>query len=114
MMVMEKTKDVGILKVIGVSASGIHRIFVNMGFWIGLVGTLVGTTVGLTVCFLLEKYPLIHLPPDIYYIDRLPIDVGWGDVTWITAGAFVLTLLSTLYPAAKASRLDPVEALRYE
>lgn len=114
MMVMEKTKDVGILKAIGVSASGIHRIFVNMGFWIGLAGTLVGTTAGLAVCFLLEKYPVIHLPPDIYYIDRLPIDVGWSDVTWITAGAFVLTLLSTLYPAAKASRLDPVETLRYE
>ena len=114
MMVMEKTKDIGILKAIGVSAGGIHRIFVNMGLWIGLVGTLAGAGAGLTICFLLKKYPIIHLPPDIYYIDRLPVDVGWSDIRWITAGAILLTLLSTLYPAAKAARLDPVEALRYE
>lgn len=114
MMVMEKTKDIGILKAIGVSAGGIRRIFVNMGIWIGAVGILLGTAGGLAICFALQRYPIIRLPADIYYIDRLPVDVGWGDVGWILTGALALTLVSTLYPAVKASKLDPVAALRYE
>ena len=85
-----------------------------MGLWIGALGTLLGTAGGLTVCFLLKEYPIIQLPADIYYIDRLPVDVGWTDVTWIVTGALVLTLLATFYPCVKAARLDPVEALRYE
>ena len=114
MMVMEKTKDIGILKAIGVGSAGIHRIFTIMGLWLGLLGTFLGLCGGLTICFLLKKYPIIRLPSDIYYIDRLPVDVGWNDITWIFSGAMVLVLLSTLYPASHAARLDPVSALRYE
>ncbi|MBI1976808.1 MAG: lipoprotein-releasing system transmembrane subunit LolC, partial [Candidatus Omnitrophica bacterium] len=68
----------------------------------------------LAICFALERYPIIRLPADIYYIDRLPVEVGWGDISWILAGALALTLVSTFYPAVKASKLDPVAALRYE
>lgn len=114
MMIMEKTKDIGILKAIGAGTGGIKRIFVNMGLWIGLLGTLLGTAGGLSVCFLLKEYPIIRLPADIYYIDRLPVEVAWSDISWIIAGALVLTLGATFYPARKAAALDPVEALRYE
>ena len=114
MTVMEKTKDIGILKAIGVSAGGIHRIFMIMGLWIGMLGTFLGALGGFTLCFLLKKYPIIQLPSDIYYIDRLPVVVGLGDISWIIGGAFILVVLSTLYPAAQAARLDPVTALRYE
>ncbi len=114
MMVMEKTKDVGILKAIGASPSGIRWIFTCVGLWISFFGVLIGTLGGLGVCFLLERYPIIQLPSDIYYIDRLPVEVSWNDVSWVVASAAILALLSTLYPATQAGRLDPVAALRYE
>ena len=113
--VVEKTKDIAILKSVGVSADMIRRIFTVQGLIIGLGGTLVGTSAGLLLCFLLKKYQFIKLPQDIYYIDRLPVALQvWPDVALIVLAALAITLISTLYPAAKASQLKPVEGLRYE
>jgi len=113
--VVEKTKDIGILKALGMSAAGIRRIFTYQGILIGLLGIFFGASGGLILCGLLKKYQFIKLPQDIYYIDRLPVSIAlWPDITVIILAAMAITLISTIYPAAKAAQLKPVEALRYE
>ena len=114
-MVVEKTKDIGILKAIGMPSSAIRRIFTYEGLIIGTVGTLLGASGGVGLCVLLKKYQFIKLPQDIYYIDRLPVALQvWPDMVLIILAAIVITLISTIYPASKAAGLRPVEALRYE
>ncbi len=114
MVVIEKTKDVGILKSIGVANTGIMGIFVFEGMLIGLLGILLGLGGGFALCGLLKKYPIIRLPSDIYPIDRLPVQMSAPDLISISVVAFVMSLLAALYPAWKAGRVQPVEALRYE
>ena len=114
-MVMEKTKDIGILKAIGMTSSDIRKIFTYQGMLIGTLGIVLGALGGFLLCGLLEKYEFIKLPADIYYIDKLPVAIQlWPDIILIVLAAIVITLVSTLYPAAKAAKLEPVEALRYE
>jgi lipoprotein-releasing system permease protein len=114
-MVVEKTKDIGILKAIGLTSRRIRRIFVLQGMIIGALGVLLGTIGGVGLCVLLKKYQFIRLPQDIYYIDRLPVSiVFWPDILLIIAAAMTIALGATIYPAIKASSLRPVEALRYE
>ena len=114
MTVMEKTKDIGILKAIGASDRSIRFIFSLQGFLIGLSGTLIGAAGGFGLCAILKRYPFIRLPQDIYYIDRLPVEIQWRDSFFIALAAMTISWFATLYPAWRASRLDPVEALRYE
>jgi len=114
-MVVEKTKDIGILKALGMNAAGISRIFTYEGLFIGSLGTALGVVGGGVLCGLLKKYQFIKLPQDIYYIDRLPVSIElWPDIVLIILSAMIIVLLSTFYPAHKASQLRPVEALRYE
>jgi lipoprotein-releasing system permease protein len=113
-MVVEKTKDIGILKAIGATQASIRRIFIWGGFIIGCGGTIFGIMSGVALCWLLKKYQFIQLPKDIYYIDRLPVALRWEDVALIALSAMAITFLATLYPSAKAARLSPVAALRYE
>ncbi len=114
-MVVEKTKDIGILKAIGMNSGSIRRIFTFEGLIIGGIGTFLGTFSGVALCILLKKYKFIKLPQDIYYIDRLPVSLqAWPDIALIILAAMAITLISTLYPANKAAKLEPVEALRYE
>ncbi|PIP19983.1 MAG: lipoprotein-releasing system transmembrane subunit LolC [Candidatus Omnitrophica bacterium CG23_combo_of_CG06-09_8_20_14_all_40_11] len=114
-MVVEKTRDIGILKAIGMTSARIRNIFTYEGLIIGTLGTFSGTVGGVLLCGLLKKYQFIKLPQDIYYIDRLPVSIEfWPDITLIILAAIAIILISTIYPARKASRLNPVEALRYE
>lgn len=114
-MVTEKTKDIGILKAIGMSQGRIRLIFTLEGLFIGSLGILLGAGLGVGVCLLLKKYQFVKLPPDIYYLDKLPVSlVLWPDLAMVAGAAFFISLISTLYPAKKAADLHPVEALRYE
>ena len=114
-MVVEKTKDIGILKALGMSSANIRKIFTYEGLFIGILGILFGTLAGVALCGLLKKYQFIKLPQDIYYIDRLPVSIEfWPDIILITFSAMIIVLISTIYPAIKASQLKPVDALRYE
>jgi lipoprotein-releasing system permease protein len=113
--VVEKTKDIGILKALGMNPAKIRKIFTCQGLLIGSSGVLLGTMAGVLVCLLLKKYQFIKLPQDIYYIDRLPVALEiWPDMVLIVLAAIAITLISTIYPASKAAGLKPVEALRYE
>ena len=114
-MVTEKTKDIGILKAIGMGPHGIRLIFTLEGMFIGFLGIIFGSGIGVSLCLLLKKYQFVKLPADIYYLDKLPVSlVLWPDLGMVIIAAFLISLASTLYPAAKASGLNPVEALRYE
>ena len=113
MMVMEKTKDIAILKAMGATDGSIRKIFVYEGLLIGALGTFLGVVIGFVMCTLLEKYKFIELPGDVYYLTTLPVKLDLVDVIVIAASALVICFLATLYPARQASKLDPVEAIRY-
>lgn len=113
-LVMDKTKDIGILKALGASPVSLMKIFALDGFLIGLIGAAAGGAMGIGGCALLGKYSFIDLPKEIYYIDRLPVRVNGFDTAAILALAVGLSLVSAFYPAWMARKLDPVKALRYE
>ncbi|MDI6687976.1 MAG: lipoprotein-releasing ABC transporter permease subunit [Desulfobacterales bacterium] len=113
MMVMGKTKDIAILKAMGATDKSIRRIFVFKGMIVGSAGTVLGMCFGLTGCMLLERYKFIKLPGDVYYFTTLPVKLEALDVFVIVSAAMIICYLATLYPARKASKLNPVEAIRY-
>ena len=114
MVVIEKTRDIAILKSMGATRRSIMKIFMIEGAVIGLVGTLLGLLGGYTLCKLLATYKFIELPSDVYYISTLPVQMNPFDVALIALAAIVITLAASVYPAWQASRFDPAEAIRYE
>lgn len=113
MVVMEKNKDIAILKSMGATAAQIMKIFIYEGLVIGLSGTLAGIGGGLFVCDILRRYKFIKLP-EVYPITTLPVEVVPSDVLLISASAVLITLVATLYPSWQAAKIDPATALRYE
>jgi len=113
MMVMEKTRDIAILKTMGASNRSIRKIFVFKGMIIGFIGTVLGVCLGFILCVLLKQYQFIDLPGDVYYFNKLPVKLESLDVLIITSATLLICFLASLYPSYKASKLDPVEGIRY-
>lgn len=113
MIVLEKTREIGVLLSMGTPPSGILRIFLLEGFAIGGIGTGAGALLGLLGCLALDRYR-ITLPGDIYFVDTLPVEIWWGDLAVVAGLSLVICVASSIYPARRASRLAPVEAIRYE
>ncbi len=114
MVVMEKTRDIAILKSMGATTKSIMKIFFYQGMIIGLTGTFLGVISGLSICWVLKKYKFIELPSNVYPMSTMPITVVPLDIIIIAISALVITLLATLYPSWKASKVKPAEALTYE
>ena len=114
MVVADRTREIGILKAMGMTRAGILRVFVLQGAWIGVMGTALGTAGGLLLSWLIDRYEIIRIPPDVYFVDHLPVQLVWTDVVLIVAGSVAVAFLATIYPALQASRLEPVEAIRHD
>ena len=114
MMVVERIHDIGILKALGATGAQIRALFTVVGLAIGGTGTLLGLAGGVGLCEFLRRSQFVKLPPDIYYLDHLPVLLTASDVGVIVAAAVAISWLACLYPASVAARLSPVDALRYE
>ena len=114
-MITQKTKDIGILKSLGATNFSIASIFTGGALYLGAIGIILGVCGGLGVCLLIKNiHRFIEIPKDIYYFDRVPVIVNSSDLIWISVCAITICFLSSIYPARKAARLHPVDALRYE
>ena len=114
LLVMEKTRDIAILKTMGASTGSIRRIFMLQGLIIGLAGTVSGTLFGVTTIYVLDHFRLIHVPLDVYQISYVPFVLQPLDFATVIAAAVLVSFLATVYPSRQASKLDPAQALRYQ
>ena len=114
MVVIEKRKEIGVLKSMGATNTGIMKIFMFEGLVVGVVGTVLGSCLGYVLCWIQRTFHPISLPAEIYFISSLPVDMRVLDFTLVAVAAVALTFLATIYPARRASQLTPVEAIRYE
>jgi lipoprotein-releasing system permease protein len=114
LLVMEKHRDIAILKTMGASARSITTIFMLQGLIIGVVGTAAGATLGFTVARILDKYKLIRVPVDVYQISHVPFTVLPLDFMLVVLAAILVSFVATIYPSRQAAKLDPAQALRYE
>jgi lipoprotein-releasing system permease protein len=114
LLVMEKHRDIAILKTMGASARSVTRIFMMQGLIIGIIGTGVGASVGYVLAQVLTRYKLIRVPADVYQMSYVPFRVLPLDIIVVIIGAVLICFVATLYPSRQAAKLDPVQALRYE
>jgi lipoprotein-releasing system permease protein len=114
LLVMEKTRDIAILKTMGASARSVMLIFLIQGVVIGTIGTVVGALLGAGIARVLDTYQVISIPGDVYQVTYLPFRVLPWDLVTVVVGGFLVCLVATLYPSRQAARLDPAQALRYE
>jgi lipoprotein-releasing system permease protein len=114
MVVMEKRRDIGIMKSMGATSRSVMRIFMVEGVVVGMIGTILGSVVGFVGCYLLQKYKFITLPGDVYFIDRLPVKMEAGDFVMVALAVVGVCFVATIYPSWKASRMVPVDAIKYE
>ena len=114
MNVIEKSREIAILKAIGATNRSIMAIFMLQGLFIGLIGTFIGVAGGYILGVVLNRYQIIKLPPDVYYLSHLPVKMSLFDFTAVSVSAIIISFLATLYPAWQAAKLNPIEPLRYE
>ncbi len=114
MLVIEKNKDIAILKAMGAKDQSIRRIFMMQGIIIGLTGTIIGEILGLLICWVLRNYDVIDIPPGVYVGNRISVDVQIWQISLIAAVSFLICFVVTIFPSRKASKLDPVQGLRNE
>jgi lipoprotein-releasing system permease protein len=114
MNVIEKSREIAILKAIGATSNSIMIIFMLQGLFIGLIGTFIGIAGGYALGFILNKYQIIRLPADVYYLSHLPVKMSAFDFVTVSLSAIMISFLATIYPAWQAAKLNPVEPLRYE
>ncbi len=114
MVVVDRTREIGILKSMGMTDRQVLRVFRLQGLWIGMIGSALGVTAGLAIVWALDRYNFISIPADLYYLDHLPVAVRVLDIALIIVFTIGISFLASLYPAARAARLRPVEAIRHE
>jgi len=114
MIVIEKNREIAILKAMGATKRGIMSVFMIHGLIIGITGTIIGVIGGYILCYLLKTYKFISLPGDVYYLSYLPVKMNLFDFIVVPLAAILISFSATIYPAWQAARLDPVEPLRYE
>jgi len=114
MVVADRTREIGILKAVGMTRRGILSVFILQGAWIGITGTVAGTGLGVFLCWIMDRYQIIKIPPDVYFVDHLPVSLRPTDVLLIVGGSIAIAFAATIYPALQASRLEPVDAIRHE
>jgi lipoprotein-releasing system permease protein len=114
MNVIEKSREIAILKAMGATSRGIMTVFMLQGLFIGLIGTVIGVTGGYVTGYVLNRYEIIKLPADVYYLSHLPVKMELFDFVTVCVSAIIISFLATLYPAWQAAKLNPVEPLRYE
>jgi len=114
MVVSDRTREIGILRAMGMTQKSILRVFVLQGLWIGITGTVAGASLGLFLCWLLDRFQIIKIPPDVYFVDHLPVSLQATDMIGIVGISITISFLATLYPAYRASRFEPVDAIRHE
>jgi len=114
MVVADKTREIGILRAMGLTSPSVARIFLLQGAVIGCVGTMIGLVAGLAVAYVVDQSGWIRINPAVYFIDHLPVHVEVLDVTVVVLASLAIALLATLYPSRSAAALTPVEAIRHE
>jgi len=114
LLVMEKSRDIAILKTMGSSAKSVTLIFMMQGLIIGIVGTSVGAALGYLVARVMDRFELIRMPVDVYQVSHLPFKVLSTDLLVVVSVAVLICFVATIYPSRQAARLDPAQALRYE
>lgn len=114
LLVMEKHRDIGILKTMGASARSVTAIFMMQGLIIGLIGTTIGASLGLAVSEVMDRYKLLRIPVDVYQVSHVPFRVLPSDFALVVVAAILVCFVATIYPSRQAARLDPAQALRYE
>jgi lipoprotein-releasing system permease protein len=114
MVVNDKTREIGILRAMGLTSPAVARVFLLQGAVIGGVGTGIGLLVGLTVAYVVDRSGLVRINPAVYFIDHLPVHVEVQDVFVVVVASLAIAVLATLYPSRSASGLTPVDAIRHE
>ncbi len=111
LLAVEKTWEIGVLRSVGMTRAGVARVFLGIGLLLGFMGTAGGAAFGVVAGVLADRFKILRLPPDVYFIDRIPIKIDFGDLTWIILGALIISFFGALVPAWRASRLEPAQAI---